>query len=207
MDRKISKTCATKQGKIEFDKKTASHYSLSSDCEFGRYEPDSDDAETKESSNDRTSLRKSAFYKQSSKTLAEILSFNHANLSSVLLYLMRERGTQVIAQAAFLKGDYLETGKYNYCEDLEPLWLTHTTFFTGHVEQAIVAGLQIVYFFAKSGGLNSRHTAKDAEVVFSHNKREKSTRFDVFYKMNGHDTKLAIAEEGQESYISLYIKD
>lgn len=201
------KKLKTSEAKIEFCKKTALHYSLSSDCEFGREESDSEEGEGEDGIDDRMPRRQSESWKQDSKTIGEVLSYNHANLSSVVLHLMNNRNTEVMAQAAFLKGEYLKTGQHDHCEDLDLLTLNNMTYYAGNVEQAIVAGLQIVYFFAKSGRLNGKHTAKDAEVMFSHNKAKKFTRFDVFYKINGYDTKLAIAQEGQDSYISLYIQD
>lgn len=219
------------EAEIEFCKKTAMHYSLSSDGEFGRVESDSDgedffeedskdyptrlDGQTEAECEQAHLVARKVAHKVNRQatgprnffTIGDILACNHANLSSVVLYLMNNRNTEVMAQAAFLKGDYLNTGKHDHCEDLEMLRLSNMTYYAGHVEQAIVAGLQIVYFFAKSRRLNGMHTAKDARVTFSHNRAKKFTRFDVFYKINGYDTKLAIAQQGDDSYISLYIED
>ena len=198
-----------KTAEIEFCKKTASHFSLSSDGEFGRVESDSDDDDEDDEDFDNPKPSHTPKeWKHKSKTIGEILSYNHANLTSVVIWLMVYRKMDVLAQMAFVKGDYLDTGKHDDFEDLELGKVSVVNYCAaGHVEQAIVAGLQIVYHFAKSGRLNGTHTAKDAKVTLSHNKAIKFTRFDVFYKVNGYDTKLAVIEEGKDSYMSLYIKD
>lgn len=185
---------------MKFEKKLASAFSLSSDgiIRWGE-ESDGEESDGDKRHEDRFS----------GKTIGEIFSMNHANLTSVIMTLMMERKMSVYAQRLFLDDAYLTTGKYpgdgNGFELVTIGWAELVA--VGKVEQALIAGLQIIYHYAKNKRLNSKHKADDATVSLYHNKRDGFTRFDATYELNGHTSKLAVVEEGGESYMSLYVED
>lgn len=188
---------SSKRQKVDqvFGKKTSSHFSLASDGTFGREESSEEENENEKP------------WKYSSHTLGQIFSLDHTNLTSIVFQLMTERKTKVYAQKGFMDVNYLDSGKFTNYEDLELYEIPmHMYCAIGYVEQAITAGLQIIYHFIKSSGkLNGLNETKDALLKMSHSKKKKYTRFDLSFKMNGYVVYLAISEANSESYISLCI--
>lgn len=176
---------------FSFGKTLQTHFSLASDGEFGREEDESDDV---------APLPKC--------TLGKLFAMNHPNLTSVLLDLMyRPNPVQVYAQQALVDETYLKTGHYD-SDGLELLTVRPSDFTAfSHVEQCIVAGLQIVYHFARDGKLNATHSVDDANVSMQHSSSKRETNIVVDFRVDGHATKLAVREHGDEAYISLYIED
>ncbi len=187
---------AKSSGKIRFGKVTAPFFSLSSDGITRAVE--SSGEEEDECHED----------KFEGKTLGQIFSMNHANLTEVVMDLMQERGLRVLAQRLFLDDKYFETGKFEKGDDLELISVGMTSLCAlGKLEQALLAGLQIIYHYAKNKRLNGKFSAEDATGSLHHNKESRFTRFDVTYELNGYTSKLAVVEEGNECYISLYVED
>ena len=138
------------------------------------------------------------------KCLGQIFTERHANLTSVILELMDARKMILAVQKPLLEEDYWYTGKYNYA-DLEPVSVSRMLLTAvGKVEQAVLAGLQILYDI----GPKSKSGDNGYRVQFNMNKKIRRTHVSIFYHFNGQPVNLAIEELGEHHCVmTLFIAD
>ena len=189
----MSKSSKVSKSSKEFDKRIQSSYSLGS-TEDAK-EDDKDD--------------KDIASELCGKNLAHIFTEEHANLTSVIMVLMKERrdggrGMDFLVQEKLLKSDdaYWETGEYTP-DELEPLSINAMLFVAaGRVQQVTIAGLQILYEIGKKNA-----KGKDYSVRYHSNKEKNISDIHIGFKFNQQAVNLAIQENGDASYMSLYIED
>lgn len=186
----MSKSSKVSESSKEFHKRIQSSYSLGSTER--EYEDEKDDEDI------ARELR--------GKNLAHIFTEEHDNLTSVIMVLM-ERGMDFLVQAKLLKSDdaYWETGEYTP-DELDLVSINAMLFVAaGRVQQVTIAGLQILYEICKNGPKNAK--GKDYSVRYKSNKEKNISDIHIGFKFNQQPVNLAIQENGDASYMSLYIED
>ncbi len=184
----MSKSSKVSKSSKEFDKRIQSSYSLGSTEDAKEDDKDDEDIARE--------LR--------GKNLAHIFTEEHANLTSVIMVLMEKRGMDFLVQEKLLKSDdaYWETGEYTP-DELELVSINAMLFVAaGRVQQATIAGLQILYEIGKKNA-----KGKDYSVRYKSNKEKKFSEIHIGFKFNQQPVNLAIQENGDASYMSLYIED
>lgn len=133
------------------------------------------------------------------KTMIEIFSVKHANLTSVVLDLMYSRGCKMFAQKAFCVDE--ASFKLHTDNDMKLVSIRAKEFCAiGVVEKAVVAGLRVV---CASG-------CKDVEceehmVSCKSDVEECATEIIVKFTLLGKVVGLAIRELRRTCYFSLYV--
>ena len=144
------------------------------------------------------------------KTLAHIFTARHANLTSVIMILMAKRDMRMLVQEKLLDPNdvYWETGKYTTAE-LEVVSIDRMHFVAaGRVQQVVIAGLQILYDTGhKKKGHQWNKDGDNYSVLYYSNKEHQITNIRIMFKFNDQDVNLSIIENGDDSYMSLYIED
>ena len=132
-----------------------------------------------------------------STDLAPLFLMHHANLSSVIQMLERKKNMMVIVQKCMIDG-YLDTGVAN---DFSLLHLQNGLFLLLGVEEAIVAGLRILFAF---GGADI--DAGNAGWLLYYYEG-KVTNVKLMYYYNGKRVMLSLIEQRDECALTFYCED
>ena len=187
----MSKSSKVSKSSKEFDKRIQSSYSLGSTEDAKEDDKDDEDIARE--------LR--------GKNLAHIFTEEHANLTSVIMVLMEKRGMDFLVQEKLLKSDdaYWETGEYTP-DELDLVSINAMLLVAaGRVQQVTIAGLQILYEICKNGPKNEK--GNNYSVRYKSNKEKNISDIHIGFKFNQQPVNLAIQENGDASYMSLYIED